>query len=238
MTRDSDRWGRTAGVILENAGSPSSGKTGVASAPAPPGTARDNGTRVRILRAAAALFHRQGFDRTTMQEIAAASSLTKGSIYHHIRGKQALLYEILQHTLDRSLPTLEQIAAAPLPAAERLRRAVRLHILTLVCDRDNVACFVEEGRGLAPEYQAAHLAARDRYEALFRRIVEDGIESGEFAPTDIRLAGFAVLGMVNWMVRWYRPDGQRSAEEIAARFGEYVVGALTGARGERESGRA
>ncbi|HYM91857.1 MAG TPA: TetR/AcrR family transcriptional regulator [bacterium] len=233
-----DRGGRAAGAILEDAGSPAGGNTLAVPAPASLGTGRDSNTRARILRAAAALFHRQGFDRTTMQEIAAASGLTKGSIYHHIRSKQALLYEILQHTLDRSLPDLERIAAARLPAAERLRRAVRLHILTLVSDRDNVSCFIEEGRSLAPEYQAAHLAARDRYEALFRRIVEDGIGSGEFAPTDVRLAGLAVLGMVNWMVRWYRPEGPRPAEEIAARFGDYAVGALAGARGEHDSPRA
>lgn len=191
----------------------------------------EDGMRTRILRAAAALFHRQGFDRTTMQDIAREVGLTKGSLYHHIRGKQALLYEILQHTLDRSMPELERIAAAPLPAPERLRQAVRLHILTLVSDRDNVACFIEEGRALAPQYREVYMAARDRYEGHFRRIIRDGIGAGEFANTDVRLAGLAVLGMVNWMVRWYRPDGQRSEEEIADRFGDYAVGALRGPGG-------
>ncbi len=188
--------------------------------------APDEGMRSRILRAAAALFHEQGFERTSMQEIARAVGLTKGSLYHHIRGKQALLYEILQHTLDRSLPNLERIAAAPLPAAERLRQAVRLHVLTLVHDRDNVACFIEEGRSLAAEHRDTHVANRDRYEGMFRRIIDDGIRAGEFAPTDVRLAGFAVLGMVNWMVRWYRPDGRQSAEEIADRLGDYAAGAV------------
>jgi len=200
--------------------------------------APDQGMRARILQAAAALFHRQGFERTTMQGIAHAVGLTKGSLYHHIRGKQALLYEILQHTLDRSLPDLEQIAAAPSPASERLRRAVRLHIFTLMHDRDNVVCFIEEGRSLAPEYRDAYLERRDRYEALFRRIIDDGIRSGEFLPTDVRLAGLAVLGMVNWMVRWYRPDGRHPAEEIASRFGDYAVGALRNTGGEDGGQRA
>lgn len=140
---------------------------------------RGDGMRTRILRAAATLFHRDGYEGTTMQEIARAVGLTKGSLYHHIRGKQALLYEILQHTLDRSLPDLERIATSPHPATERLRDAVRLHILTLVNDRDNVACFIEEGRSLAPEYRDAYVAHRDRYESLFRGIVADGIASGE-----------------------------------------------------------
>jgi AcrR family transcriptional regulator len=197
------------------------------------GAAGDEGMRARIMRAAAALFRRQGFERTTMQQIAAAVGLTKAALYHHVTGKQALLFEILQHTIERSLPELERIAAAPLPADERLRRAARLHVLALVADLDNVACFIEEGRSLAPEYSEAYLASRDRYESIFRRIIADGIAASRFAPADVQVAGFAILGMVNWVVRWYRPDGRQTAQAIADQFGEYAVRALA-ARGPVE----
>jgi len=190
----------------------------------------DGGRRVQVLRAAAALFRRRRFDRTTMREIAEVVGLTKGSLYHHIRGKQALLYEIIQHTVDRALPKLEEIATMPLPAAERLRQAVHLHIRILAEDRDNVECSIEEGRSLAPEYRDAAIAGRDRYERLIRRIIGDGIRTGEFAPTDVRLAGFALLGMVNWVARWYRPDGEHPASEIAAQFGDYAVAMLSPGR--------
>ena len=198
---------------------------------------RPEGMRASILKAAAALFRRQGFERTTVQSIADAVGLKKGSLYHYITGKQRLLFEILQHALEHSLPALERIASSPSPAAARLRGAVRLHILTLARDHDNVACFLEEGRWLAPEFRAAHQVTRDRYEGCYRRIIADGIASGEFAPTDVRLAGFAVLGIVNWVVRWYRPEGRLRAEEIAERFGDYAVGLLAGGRGGRD-GRA
>jgi len=190
----------------------------------------DGGRRVQVLRAAAGLFRRRSFDRTTMREIAEVVGLTKGSLYHHIRGQQALLYEIIQHTVDSALPRLEQIASLPLPAAARLRQAVRLHILIIAEDRDNVECSIEEGRSLAPEYRAAAIAGRDRYERLFRGIISDGIRTGEFAPTDVRLAGFALLGMVSWVARWYRPDGERQAGEIAAQFGDYAVAMLRAGR--------
>ncbi len=195
--------------------------------PRPP-RPRDAGMRASILREAAALFRRQGFERTTVRSIAEAVGLKKGSLYHYITGKQRLLFEIVEQALEHSLPALERIASSPAPAADRLREAVRLHILTLARDRDAVACFVEEGRWLAIEYRAAHQTTRDRYEGLFRRIVADGIASGEFAPTDVPLAGFAVLGIVNWVVRWYRPDGRYRAEQIAAQFGAYAVDMLAG----------
>jgi len=187
---------------------------------------RARGTRGRILNAAASLFRERHFDRTAMQDIAAAVGVTKASLYHHLPGKQALLYEIIQHTVGRALPELERIADLPLSATERLRQAVRLHVQILVHDRDNVGCTMEEWRSLHPKYHAAGVAGRDRYETLFRRIIEDGIRSGEFAPTDVQLARLAVLGMCNWMIRWYRPEGRCSAEEIGVQFGEYAIAML------------
>lgn len=196
---------------------------------------QQGGTRERILREAAALFRRKGFNGASMQDLAEAVGITKSSLYHHFRSKQALLFEILSTTVDRETPALRTIAEAELPAAERLRRAVARHVLGLIRDLDNVACFVEEGRFLAPRYREAYIAKRDRYERLFRRILEEGVAAGEFRPVDVRVASLAILGMCNWVARWYRPDGAYAPEEIAAQFGELaVLGVVAG--GDRPAG--
>lgn len=184
------------------------------------------GTRERILRAAASLFRRKGFNGASMQDLAEAVGITKSSLYHHFPSKQALLSEILANTVDRVTPALEAIAESDLPACERLRQAVGGHVVELIRDRDNVACFIEEGRFLAPDYMQAYIAKRDRYENLFRQIVQDGISSGEFRTTDVRLAGLAILGMCNWVARWYRPEGEFTPDDIAIYFGDMAVLAL------------
>ncbi len=190
------------------------------------------GTRDRILREAAALFRRKGFNGASMQDLAEAVGITKSSLYHHFRSKQALLFEILSTTVDRETPALRAIAEAELPATERLRRAVARHVVGLIRDLDNVACFVEEGRYLAPRYRDAYIAKRDRYERYFRRILEEGIAAGEFRPVDVRLASLAILGMCNWVARWYRPDGAYGPEEIATQFGHLaVLGVAAGGEG-------
>lgn len=193
---------------------------------APSAVSVDPGTRARILRAAAALFHTQGFEATSVKQIAAAAGIQKSTLYHHFPSKQHLLFDILSHTVDLAVGGLQEIVRSDRPAAERLRAAVRHHVVNLVNDLDNVACFVEEGKALAPEYRAAHIAKRDAYERGFRQIIEDGVARGEFRPLDVRLAGFAILGMCNWMVRWYRPDGAMPADEIAALLGTLAVDAL------------
>ena len=184
-------------------------------------------TRNRILEEAAGLFRREGFNGASMQDLAAVVGITKSTLYHHFPSKQALLSEILELTVGRVTPALEAIAEADLSASARLRQAAVRHVVELIHDQDNVACFIEEGRFLAPEYRQSHIAKRDRYEQHFRRIVADGIRAGEFRQMDVRLASQAVLGMCNSMAAWYRPDGDFGPDEIAEQFGELAVRALS-----------
>src|SRR5574340_331795 len=149
---------------------------------------KDAGTRARILRAAAMLFHARGVEGTSMKAIAEAVGIQKSSLYHHVRSKDELLFEILQHTVDVATGGLQEIAQSRRPAAERLRLAVRHHVINLVEDLDNVACFVEESKALGPTHREAYIAKRDAYEQYFREIIEDGIARGEFRRTDVRLA--------------------------------------------------
>lgn len=199
-------------------------------------------TREQLLRAAARLFREQGFHGTSVAEIASAAGITKSSFYHHFASKQALLAVILTDTVTRVAPAVEAIAASDLPAAERLRAAAKCHVVELIHDQDKVACFVEEGRFLAPDYRDAFVAARDKYEQLFRRILEDGVRSGEFRPVSVRLAGLAVLGMCNSVVHWYQPSGQLDVDTVAEEFADLAVksllsgqaGSSAGARGTQE----
>jgi AcrR family transcriptional regulator len=187
-------------------------------------------TRERIRKEAAALFRRKGFNGTSMAELANEVGITKSSLYHHFSSKQALLSEIIEVTVSRVTPLLEAVAESDLPIAERLGRAVALHTVEAIHDRDAVACFIEEGRYLAPDFMAAHVAKRDRYEAIFRHMFEEGIASGEFVEQDVGLAVKAILGMCNSAVRWYQPGGGHTPEEIASEFARFAVGGAAAPR--------
>jgi AcrR family transcriptional regulator len=184
-------------------------------------------SRERVIAAAAELFRTRGFGATSMREVAERAGLGKSSLYHHIPGKQELLGEIVERGITTLMHALEQVAAADLPAPERLRLAVRSHVLTSIEHRDSAACFIQEGNALSREQHASYMAKRDRYEAWLRQIVGDGQRSGEFRPMEVRLAVLAILGMCHWVVRWYRPDGDFTAEQIAAEFAEYAVRGLS-----------
>ncbi len=185
-------------------------------------------TRERIRREAAALFREKGFNGTSMAELADEVGITKSSLYHHFPSKQALLSEIIELTVNRVTPLVQEVAESEFPIRERLRRAVALHTVEAIRDQDAVACFIEEGRYLAPDYMAAHVAKRDRYEHVFRLMFEEGIASDEFVDQDAGLAVKAILGMSNSVVRWYQPGGDHTPEEIASEFAQFAVrGAAT-----------
>ena len=180
-------------------------------------------TRERIRQEAAALFREKGFNGASMADLAAEVGMTKSSLYHHFPSKQALLSEIVERTVSRVTPMIEEIVSLDLPAEERLRRSVVLHTIEGIKDRDALACFVEEGRFLSPDFMAAHITKRDYYEGLFRRILAEGVDEGVFAVPDFGVAARAILGMCNSVVRWYRPGGQHSPDEIAALFADFAL---------------
>lgn len=180
-------------------------------------------TRERIRSEAAALFSEYGFNGTSMAELASAVGITKSSLYHHFPSKQALLSEIIELTVNRVTPLVQEVADMDLPAEERLRRVIILHTVEAIRDQDAIACFIEEGRYLEPGFMATHVANRDAYEQVFRRLFEEGIASGEFIRQDVGIAVKAVLGMCNSVVRWYKPDGGYSPDQIADEFADFAI---------------
>jgi AcrR family transcriptional regulator len=183
-------------------------------------------SRDDILQASARIFGEKGFHAASMQEIADAVDLQKGSLYHHVQSKQEILAALLEQALELLIADLRQVVAADLPPAGKLRRAVRAYLTRLADNAELARVLLFEYRSLEPDLLARHVARRDAYESLWRQIVTEGVEAGEFRELDVPVAGFALLGLQNWMITWYRPDGRLSASEVADRFVDLMLEGL------------
>lgn len=182
--------------------------------------------RVDVVRAARRVFSQKGYHGASMRDLGEAVGLRSGSLYAHIASKSELLFEVLDDGADQFLAALAPIASSGASARERLRQAYRAHVEVVAGHIETATVFFHEWRFLEGERRAAILEKRDRYEAMWRRIVEDGIRRGEFRTVDPRLATIWLLSAANWMYQWYRRDGAASPEEVADLFADFALSGL------------
>lgn len=182
--------------------------------------------RDEILRSALRAFRDKGYHATTLEDIADRLGLRKTALYHYFPDKEAILYECHRRSLEQVVPLVQQARERFESAAERLAYVIREHVrvMTDTLEGSPLAFEVHE---LSPEHEAEVVAARDRYEKGLREIVIQGVKSGEFRPVDAKTAVFAILGSINWIARWYRPEGSLHAPELGAQFADHLVGGLT-----------
>ena len=172
-------------------------------------------TRDDILKAAAHIFTEKGFHAASMQDIAEAVQLQKASLYHHVSSKQEILLAILDQTLDLLIAQLTEILELDLPPQQKLRLGMISYLRILTEHHSLASVLLLEHRSLLPDLKARHIPRRNRYEALWRSMIQEGQSAGVFACTDIGFTARTLLGAMNWTITWYRPDGPLSAEEIA-----------------------
>lgn len=183
--------------------------------------------RAEMVRAAARLFSERGYHGTSMQHLADALGLQRGSLYAHIGSKQELLFDVVEEGANRFLERGEKAVGMQAMAAVRLRRLLVGHVETAIEHLDAATVFLNEWRYLSPELAAVVQAKRDRYENMVRQIIEDGIKAKEFRPdVNVRFAARLVLSAGNWTYAWFRPGGEMGATEIGERFAELLIKGL------------
>ena len=170
----------------------------------------------QLLECALHLFKEKGFHNTSMQDLADALDMQKGSLYYYIDSKEELLRRLLERATSFLAFQIDEIYNSDLPPADKLRWALENHGETMMAQLDLVAVYLQEYRNLPPERLEEALAVRKHYERVLMQIVEDGIARGDFRPANVKMAVFGLLGMLNWTHQWFSPAGEFSAHDVAA----------------------
>lgn len=183
-------------------------------------------TRDDILEAAAQVFRQKGFHGASMANIAEAVNLQKASLYHHVSSKQEILLELLDRALELLLERISPIAAQNISADERLRQMIHEYLQILAENTDLSAVLLFEHRSLESKQHARHVPNRDKFEALWRSVLVDGVRTKKFACEDISIATRALLGIMNWTITWYRPNGDLTIKQIADQYSNLLLNGL------------
>ncbi|MCC7125932.1 MAG: TetR family transcriptional regulator [Acidobacteria bacterium] len=181
--------------------------------------------RVEILKSAAAAFRRRGYHGASVDEIASALAMTKGNLYYYFRNKEDILFACHEYSLDIVLTLLEDVQAEALPPDARLRKVI-VGFVHLILDELEGTALTLNPDSLSTPLLEQVIAKRDEVDRHLRTMIEDGIAAGVFAPGDVKMIGFAIMGAINWISKWFNADGPMTSAQIADAFADYLVGRL------------
>jgi AcrR family transcriptional regulator len=197
----------------------------VATAPTRPALReRYDRRRRRAADQAAKAFARQGYDQTTMQELAATMGLATGALYHYFGAKEQLLRAICDELMEPLLERARALTAVDDAPRAQLGELVRMWVAHVVEHRDHMLVFQQERHVIeAGSSWRGVRASRKAFERLVADVLDRALAGG--GEDRSRLALLALLGMVNHTAQWYRPRGPLTAEQIADGYVELVLGA-------------
>lgn len=177
----------------------------------------DHQTRqAQIYEAAARLFCDKGFGQASMSDVAQAMGMTKAGVYHHIVSKDELLFGIMSYGMDIFEEMVFDRVRDIRDPIERLRAAIRGHVLLVTRDRPKeVTVILNEGHTLRGEYAEMINSRKRRYVRFLEQTFDELVKKGLARPVDPRIATFALLGMINWIYQWFRPEGRLKDTELA-----------------------
>ncbi|MFT4085626.1 MAG: TetR/AcrR family transcriptional regulator [Gordonia sp. (in: high G+C Gram-positive bacteria)] len=184
--------------------------------------------RDELLSIAGELFAERGLRSTTVRDIADAAGILSGSLYHHFDSKESMVDELLRAFLDDLFARYRTIADAQLPAAETLRQLVVASFEAIDAQHTAVAIYQNEARQLAGQERFGYIGERNReFRELWESVLTCGVADGEFrADLDVDLV-YRFLRDTVWVaVRWYRPGGPKTVDDIAAQYLSVVLDGL------------
>ena len=185
-------------------------------------------SRQEILRTAARLFQQRGYDATSMNDVAAALKLSKGGLYHHFQSKDEILFEIMNHameiTSERVLAPVRNIS----DPEDRLRALIRRHMEVVLSPMDReITVMLHENHPLPPALRKRINQRKKEYVHFVEGVIAD-VQRGRASKGTVtpRAAAFALLGMINWIYQWYKPEGDLQATNLIPQFTDLVFGGI------------
>jgi TetR/AcrR family transcriptional regulator, cholesterol catabolism regulator len=172
--------------------------------------------RAEICRTAAQIMLQRGYDATSVNDIARALGMTKAGLYHYIRGKEALLFEIISFGLDQVRDEVVRPVQALRDPEARLRQLVARHALIITRGHGAVAHLTDEVRALPPPMRKKINQRMRAYFDLVRSMLAELKAAGRLRNVDLTVAAFGIIGTIIWFPRWYRPGGRLTAERASA----------------------
>lgn len=202
--------------------------------PAPPNPRRELMTR-EIVAQASELFAARGYRATTLQDVAGRLGVTKAALYRYVRSKEDLLRLVYKGSLEQAvhaLRTLVQSAASP---SEKVRAFILNHAERIATETAAVVATFQRDDDLPRDLRGQSIRLKQEVGNLLAQVIADGVAAGELRTAEPKIAAFAILGMCNWMTRWFHREGRLDHQAVAALFADLALNGLRGSGDARSA---
>jgi len=184
------------------------------------------GRREEVLNVAAAVFSEKGYRASTIQDIGRELGITSAALYYYFTSKQEILSELIVRPVKQLEAMSAEVAASDLSNRDKLCEIVHRHIDMMLTQRDLFTIFLRERVELEPGPAKKLASLEEEYYRKIRHIVEAAERAGELRPVNPQLVALGIIGMTNWVLRWYKPSGSLSRDQIATGLMDIVLGGI------------
>lgn len=176
----------------------------------------DSARRKELIRIAANLFRKQGYERTTVRDLAHHAGIKSGSIFYHFRSKEEILWAVMALGITSTTEKLAQaLSQSPTPR-DKIAVLFRVHLHSLLGEnRDALEVMLYEWRSVSEEIRPTLIELRDHYEALWQTTLDEAQASGDILPIDTKVLRRMLLGGLHWSAQWFRESGELSIDALA-----------------------
>jgi len=189
-------------------------------------TVQSEGRAAEVYRTAAEIILQKGYDATSVSDIAGALGITKAGLYHYIHGKTQLLFDIMQYGLNELDREVAQPARKIADAETRLRFMISMHARIVTRGHGAVTILVDEARALTPAQNRKIVQRKREYFDFLRATLREMKSQRKLRDINVTVAAFSLLGMINWLSRWYQADGPLNDQEVAEEIVDIAVNGL------------
>jgi AcrR family transcriptional regulator len=181
--------------------------------------------REAVLREAGKAFGKRGYHNTSLDDVARALQVSKGTLYNYVKDKQEILYECHSLALDIGDRAFAHGRSAGSDGAGMLRHTL-VRYIELLTEELGACAVLMEVDAMKPEDRDTAVARRDAFERDFVKLIRLGMQDGSIRSVDPKLAVFTFMGAINWLPRWFSPEGRLSGSEIAATITDILLSGL------------
>ncbi len=181
----------------------------------------------QISNTAAELFSERGYMATSMRDIAEKMGIEAASLYNHISGKEEILHSICFDMAHLFIKAIDEVNDIYFDAEKKLRMAIQNHVGILTATLTRSTVFLHEWKYLTGDNRIAFIALRDKYEKEFTVILQNGEDENLFKDVDKKFAVLNILSSLNWITEWYKPTGEMTPDQIAAKLSDFILMGLS-----------